>query len=400
MTFLHQLDALTTPSDSDIIYVVTGLPDSPVSRKMTIADLFSVQGGAGVLVWPAGGATLTIPATGTVALLGAANVFTAAQKINVNSATALVVEQGGVHDNTLLVNTASGWIIVPKLGIQATPEAAMALTFAQNDVIGVNGDTGYLAISAANVFDHNYGAALIFNGVNRLSSSAGGVEFYAGNVSTGHTRFFTGNAVERLRLTYSGNVGVNTLTPGGSSTVGTGIISLGNGTAPVGGVANQVSLYSADTAGSAELFALDEAGNTPQLTPHPSDFLDTLPTLGREYPWAYTAENRYLGKKISVDMAGAIRAIEKLSGEKFIYLEDLEKLDWDAGQESQAILRQHEIAAAKQDIENLDELIAAESDAGKKADLQSRRNIIMVPPPYTKKKPPGWMANRGVKTRL
>lgn len=43
-----------------------------------------------------------------VAILDKANTFTAIQKINVNSATALVVEQDGVKDNVLVVDTANG----------------------------------------------------------------------------------------------------------------------------------------------------------------------------------------------------------------------------------------------------------------------------------------------------
>lgn len=43
----------------------------------------------------------------TVVLLEAANVFTAAQKIDVSSAMALVVEDDGVNDNTLVIDTST-----------------------------------------------------------------------------------------------------------------------------------------------------------------------------------------------------------------------------------------------------------------------------------------------------
>ena len=61
--------------------------------------------------------SLTVPATGTVALLATANVFTTNQKINCNSTTAFLVEQDGVKDNVLVVDTtndkvtASGFIV-------------------------------------------------------------------------------------------------------------------------------------------------------------------------------------------------------------------------------------------------------------------------------------------------
>jgi hypothetical protein len=67
------------------------------------ADLTITGGGTFAL----GGFTLTVPATGTAALLATANVFTAAQKINVNSTTAFFVEQDGVYDDVFIVNTTN-----------------------------------------------------------------------------------------------------------------------------------------------------------------------------------------------------------------------------------------------------------------------------------------------------
>jgi hypothetical protein len=201
----------------------------------------------------------------------------------------------------------------------------------------------------------------------------------------------------------NGNVGILTTTPGGSSTAGSGVLSLGNGTAPVGGRADQVSLFSKDVSSSAELFAMDEAGNTPQLTPHPSKFLDNLPLTGREYPWAYSAYNLYMGKRIDVDMMGAIRAIEKLSGEKFIYLEDLpvdERTDWDAGQEAQYTLRQQEIEAAKSRLAEIEKELATETEPERLEELQKEKDGIKIPEPYIRKPPPKWMKMRGVKSKL
>ena len=66
------------------------------------------------------GAVLTVPATGTAALLGTANVFTAEQTINVNSATALLVEQDGVHDNVLIVDTTNGVVAIGGAGTAET----------------------------------------------------------------------------------------------------------------------------------------------------------------------------------------------------------------------------------------------------------------------------------------
>lgn len=64
--------------------------------------------------------TLTVPATGTTALLGTANVFTTNQKINCNSTTALFVEQDGVNDNTFIVDTTNN-----RVGIGGAPLSAL-----------------------------------------------------------------------------------------------------------------------------------------------------------------------------------------------------------------------------------------------------------------------------------
>ena len=160
--------------------------------------------------------------------------------------------------------------------------------------------------------------------------------------------------------------------------------------------------YSVDFAASAELFALDEAGNIPQLSPHPSDLLDTLPVTATgpyAYPWAYSASNAYLGKKIQVDLAGLVAAVEQLTGKQFAFVTDLplaERADWDTGQEAQWVRRQAEIDNANQRRVDLDAQIAAEPDIDKKVELQKQRNAIVIPRPYIKKRPPKWMRDRGV----
>jgi hypothetical protein len=50
-------------------------------------------------------------------------------------------------------------------------------------------------------------------------------------------------------------------------------------------------------------------------------------------PWAFYSKNAHLGYEVNVDMWGAVAAIEELSGEQFIHLQDLpesEKELWEA----------------------------------------------------------------------
>jgi hypothetical protein len=72
--------------------------------------LFAVTGGKTLTLTATDDFNLTIPATGTFALLESANVFTNIQKINVNSTAGFLVEQTGVKSNVVVVDTANGYI--------------------------------------------------------------------------------------------------------------------------------------------------------------------------------------------------------------------------------------------------------------------------------------------------
>jgi len=110
-----------------------------------------------------------------------------------------------------------------------------------------------------------------------------------------------------IRMTFdtAGNVGIGTTGPGGSSTAGTKVLSLGDGTAPVGGVANQVSLYSS----SGELYALDSAGNTPLLSPHDKNTGE----------WIFYSKNTKTGRVVRVNMEQLVKEVERLSGKQFMF---------------------------------------------------------------------------------
>lgn len=86
----------------------TGIANAAGST-LTLGGATTISTGGTIAL---GGFTLTVPATGTAALLATANVFTANQKINVNSTTALFVEQDGVNDNVFIVNTTNSAVAV------------------------------------------------------------------------------------------------------------------------------------------------------------------------------------------------------------------------------------------------------------------------------------------------
>ena len=101
-----------------------------------------------------------------------------------------------------------------------------------------------------------------------------------------------------------------------------GRVVLAESAAPAA-LADHAFFYAKDVGGTGEAFAADAAANEAQLTPHAFELFEPDPE--EAYPWSYYAENKALGIKINVDMAGAIRAIESLTGKTFIHYEDTPK---------------------------------------------------------------------------
>jgi len=77
---------------------------------------------------------LTVPASGTAALLATANIFTADQTINTNSLNALLIEQDGVKDNVLVVDTTNGRIGIGKASPESNLHVMQSGTSATNQI--------------------------------------------------------------------------------------------------------------------------------------------------------------------------------------------------------------------------------------------------------------------------
>lgn len=86
--------------------------------------------------------------------------------------------------------------------------------------------------------------------------------------------------------------------------------------------ANAVALFAVDVSGSHELRVMDEAGNTTTLSPH--NFSLFTPDADALLPWSYASENKKKNLAINVDMYGAVRAVEALTGEQFIFAKKLD----------------------------------------------------------------------------
>ena len=120
------------------------------------------------------------------------------------------------------------------------------------------------------------------------------IQFRTGSVSFG---------TERARITSTGDTLIGTTTyPGG--TTGKSIIFGDNGGDVQPGT-NTAGLYAKDVSGTVEMFAVDEANNATQISPHDKD--------GR---WVFDSINLKTGRREVVDMDSLVDVVERLSGQK------------------------------------------------------------------------------------
>jgi hypothetical protein len=124
---------------------------------------------------------LTVPATGTAALLATANVFTTNQKINCNSTTALFVEQDGVCDNVFIVDTTNAAI-----GIGIAPNVSQVLTLQKNFTDGTTANIVGIANSVT--LTNNADTTKSLRALVFTCTSSG-----SGGASTGNTVALSGD---------------------------------------------------------------------------------------------------------------------------------------------------------------------------------------------------------------
>ena len=150
--------------------------------------------------------------------------------------------------------------------------------------------TNALAVQLTNqTTTSNNGCRLSFDAYNIGSSALGipsdsaSLAFYTGGVTT-----------ERMRLDSSGNLGL-----GGSATrattVGTAVLNIFNGTAPVGTLTNGISLYSS----SGEAYVMDAAGNATLFSPHDVETNE----------WVFKSKHTPTGKVLKIDVEKLLRFV-------------------------------------------------------------------------------------------
>jgi|GEM_PF-4541129 len=214
-------------------------------------------------------------------------------------------------------------------------------------------------------YDEGTVKASIYAGVSNqvaLQTTRGYLAFLTSDYSsTGEE-----NLTEKVRIESNGNVGIRTTDQFGS---GEGVLALANAsTNPSSNPTDAIILFAkdyddGDGTASSELFVRDEDGNETNLSPHAFELYQ--PDSTDPFPWTYHSTNYLIGKKINVDMSGAIRELERLTGKKFIHVEDVEKIPL-----SEHIKAKKEVLIKKWQEENAEEVEIALEEAVEEVEVE------------------------------
>jgi hypothetical protein len=312
---------------------------------------------------------------------------------------------GGITEVLSIVNGNVGiGITSPGFNLEARANFSAGLnttsgSYSYNVALGDSNQANNnraIAIGASNIASGD-GSMALGRGMTVSGGQSIGIGLYSSN-STGQATVSTANVMSIM----GGNVGLGTDAFGTSAV---NVLSIKNGTAPTSSPADMIQLYAEDVSSSSELKVRDEAGNVTTLSPH--NFTLFQPDKSYVLPWSYYSRNDYVGKEINVDMYGVVKAVEELSGKKFMYIRDIPKSDWAANQEelrrvqdSKIKEAQDKVAVLTAKIDELTETIETLVGGNKKASeaelegVSKAKKEIVVPSKYVTKPIPQWIADR------
>lgn len=197
------------------------------------------------------------------------------------------------------VTSAAGSRVYKARGTAAAPRRVQSgdLIFVSNALAASAVDDSTNAVFGSAVGQFAFGAS------ESHTPTAQGTFLRASTVKNGTTAL-----TERWRTTDAGNVKIAGTALRGT-TEGTNHLDIFDGTAPVGTLANGVSLYST----SGELRVMDAAGNATLLSPHEKD---------TNY-WIYDSVDTVTGARLRIDVEQLLRKLNEMFGWNFVH--DLNK---------------------------------------------------------------------------
>ena len=124
----------------------------------------------------------------------------------------------------------------------------------------------------------------------------------------------------RFAIDASGNIGIGEIPQTIKGTATKALVLGDNGQNVLATSLNTAGLFAKDTGGVVKLYAFDEGGNQNAISPHVFKMFQQPDPMA----WSYYGINHNVGKEINVDVYGAIREIEDLTGKQFIFTQDID----------------------------------------------------------------------------
>ena len=129
-----QLTALTAPANTDLILVIDDPAGSPISKKMTLEDLFGKTSGLSVTTITLSVSAINITSTGDTTL--AANNFTIDSTTNITLTRGTVINEDGADSDTRIESDNQANMFF----VDASADAIGIMTNAPTEALDINSD--------------------------------------------------------------------------------------------------------------------------------------------------------------------------------------------------------------------------------------------------------------------
>lgn len=270
---------ITLSQDNGVYNIENLVEPSGSTNKMVIWDSVSNRLYVTAISGGGGGGSGLFPTTGT------------------GTATGNVT--GNLDGNTLKVQQVG----IDFLSIDPTNNAESSSL----SVLNSTGDTKSASLQASSSSSIAQFVLIADYDENQTATIQGVVDNSTSTIThTADTHTFTGNVIAEDNFLIGGT---------SVATSATTTLHLFNGTAPSASITDGVLLYAQDNSSSSELKVRDEAGNVTTLSPHN---FSGIGQKSEEMAWAYYSEKD--GTYINVDMLKLVRLVEKLTGEKLVFI--------------------------------------------------------------------------------